>query len=76
MDPVTVEVILQGYSCCTNSTSYTDCNSCPYNTLEFDNCCNKLRDDVMEALRRLKVLETPTATEQPKLPFIEDLSTS
>lgn len=43
------------------------CTECPYNT--SDDCEGELKQDLAEALKRLKFLETPSKKEQPELPI-------
>lgn len=47
------------------------CVNCPYSNLDYHMCKEKIHDEIMNALDRLKVLESPTEKEQPHLPGLE-----
>ena len=60
-----IDQIIEACERCIGCKSADSCYGCSYEP--EDKCYDKLCDDVIFQLKRLKKLETPTEKEQPKL---------
>ena len=61
-----IDQIITACEHCIGCKTSDSCYVCPYEP--EDKCYDKLCDDVIFQLKRLKKLETPTEKEQPMLP--------
>ena len=64
-----IDQIITACEHCIGCKTSDSCYVCPYEP--EDKCYDKLCDDVIFQLKRLKKLETPTEKEQPMLPGVE-----
>lgn len=60
-----IDELIQIFEDCGVGKFSYKCSDCPLK--DSENCEGELYDRVLEALKRLKFLETPTNEEQPKL---------